>query len=649
MMNSNLKTQVQARINAITGATTLSELLQLQTQANGLGCDIALLDAQIQAKLTAMNGTTPLNDLTVGALLAQGGKGRAYYQVPFAVAKGDKLYIDAFGAVKQQKSAGNALISGSAFQNDFGQLKHMPIPERASVGGADADASGFVFQLSTGNWLIGRFYRESSSSGGSIRLVVVNSTFTQIITESRYNYTASLGVSATEAHLVGVREVSANTFRVYILAVEPSNGTYIHLAYFSLAYNTTSHAVTGASGAMVHSLSGGAQWVQKRIYLAQGDRYVSLTDSSNRIYALDLQAGTLTNYATIGTAGTGETQFDQANGTNVWGRVISAGVAMLYRADTIATQALPSNLLADGCFGTSWTVRHIGSGRWLCISSTAIKLVKFNSAYTTALIYVLDTAFQAPSSNNIATVVADGNNYTIGIGFGPSELSQVIAFTWDGAAAPTNYRADAGFRVTDRANFVWPGASSVHAMSHVVAPSQKVVCTAKADDEANLSRLMILRVDLAEYMPHETLVFATCLSAAASGQLAEVELASNTEVVGSTGVASYFGRLHQGLLTTLPVRAPRVNAGQFSYSEMSPADQALFHRRELSVPLTLAYLVLPAETRTLFGATGNISLMTPFTKSDFAASAPKYVPIATKTICAVRTGSSPTIQAQESL
>ncbi len=649
MMNSNLKTQVQARINAITGATTLSELLQLQTQASGLGCDTTLLDAQIQSRLTAMNGATPLNDLTLGALLAQGGKGRAYYQVPFAVSKGDKLYIDAFGTVKQQKSVGNALISASAFLNEFGQLNHIPIPERSSVGGNDSNASGFVFLLSTGNWLIGRFYRESSSSGGTIRLIVVNSTFTQILTETKYDYTVSLGVAATGNNLVGVREVSANTFRVYFQATEPSNGNYIHLAYFSLAYNPTSHAVTGGAGAIVHSLSGGAQWAQKRIYLAQGDRYVSLADGTNRIYALDLQTGAVTNFASIGTAGSGDTQFDQANGTNVWGRVINAGIAILYRADTIATQALPSNLQADGCFGSSWSVRHIGGGRWLCLSATAIKLVKFNAAYTTAAIYTLDTAFQAPSSLNIATIVADGNNYTVGLGFGASTLSQVIAFTWDGDTAPTNYRPDAGFRVTDRANFVWPGSSSNHSMSHLITPSQKIVCTAKSDDTSNTSRLMVLRVDLSEYMPHETSVFATCLTAASSGQLAEIELTANTEVVGSAGIASYFGKLHQGLLTTLPVRLNRVSAGRYAYSEMSPADQSLFHRRELSVPLTQAYLVLPADTRTLFAASGDIALITPFTKYEFAPAALGYVPVATRTICAVRTGSSPSIQAQESL
>lgn len=649
MMNSNLKAQVQARINAIAGATTLSELLQLQTQANGLGCDTTLLDAQIQSRLTAMNGSTPINDLTIGALLAQGGKGRAYYQVPFAVAKGDKLYIDAFGTVKQQKSAGNALISASAFTNEFGQIRHIPIPERTSVGGNDDHASGFVFLLSTGNWLIGRFYRESSSSGGTIRLMVVNSAFTQILTETKYDYTANLSVSATGANLVGVREVSANTFRVYIQATEPSNGNYIHLAYFSLAYNTTSHSVTGASGLIIHSLSGGAQWAQKRIYLTQGDRYVALTDGNNRVYVLDMQAATLTNYASIGAAGTGETQFDQAGGTNVWGRVINAGTAILYRADTIATQALPSNLQADGCFGSAWSVRHIGAGRWLCVSATALKLVKFNATYTTAAIYALDTAFQAPSSLNVATIVVDGNNYTIGIGFGTSALSQVIAFTWDGESTPTNYRADVGFRVTDRANFVWPGSSPNHSMSHVITPSQKIVCSTKVDDGSNVSRLAVLRVDLSEYMPHETSIFATCLTSAASGQLAEIELAANTEVAGAAGVASYFGKLHQGLLTILPVRSVRTSAGVYSYSEMSPADQSLFHRRESSVSLTQAFLSLPADTRTLFGANSDIALITPFTKHDLLASALKYIPIATRTVCAVRTGSSTPIQAQESL
>jgi hypothetical protein len=63
---TNLKTQVQAKIDSATGATSLEDLLILRKAADGLDCNEINLDTLITAKLNAMNSATAPEDLLIG-------------------------------------------------------------------------------------------------------------------------------------------------------------------------------------------------------------------------------------------------------------------------------------------------------------------------------------------------------------------------------------------------------------------------------------------------------------------------------------------------------------------------------------------------------------------------------------------------------
>lgn len=77
---TNLKTQVQGRIDAANSSTTLKDLLIIRKAAEGLGCNEASLDALITTALDAMSGATPLKDLLIGNkasdLVGQGFKNK---------------------------------------------------------------------------------------------------------------------------------------------------------------------------------------------------------------------------------------------------------------------------------------------------------------------------------------------------------------------------------------------------------------------------------------------------------------------------------------------------------------------------------------------------------------------------------------------
>lgn len=63
---TNLKAQLQARIDAATGATPLKDLMAIRLAASGLGCNEANLDTLVTARLNAMDASTELKDLLAG-------------------------------------------------------------------------------------------------------------------------------------------------------------------------------------------------------------------------------------------------------------------------------------------------------------------------------------------------------------------------------------------------------------------------------------------------------------------------------------------------------------------------------------------------------------------------------------------------------
>ncbi|WP_337840521.1 hypothetical protein [Rheinheimera sp.] len=83
-ITTNLKALVQARIDALTSETTITDLMLLRKAAAGLGCDESALNAKVSAALAAFDPDTPLKDLLLGSKAADAPSN--------AVSVGDAIY-----------------------------------------------------------------------------------------------------------------------------------------------------------------------------------------------------------------------------------------------------------------------------------------------------------------------------------------------------------------------------------------------------------------------------------------------------------------------------------------------------------------------------------------------------------------------------
>ena len=547
MINTNLKTQVQARIDAITGATTLSELLRIQTQANGLGCNITLLTSEIQTRLTALNGGTSLTDLTIASLLAEGKADRAYYQVPFAVSAGDKLFIDAFGQVRRRKTDYVATAAPTLFGTAFSPLTPSAIPAGAVLATSDYSTAAGAILLANGNRMILRAVRVTSPTGTQLRAVVLNPLGAVLSEQTSPEIDGAGGLLFSDQaslKIIAIREVNANVFRLYVTtAPNAGDGFNSQLAYVTLTYNNVTHAVTVAAGAAVLNRGSGVQWAAPLMTVSQTELYVPLRDSSNRLYILNTSTSTATQVTTLSNT---VTSINNGVSGGLWGLAVSSGNRLLVKVDAAISQALPANLTADGCFAATHSVELLSGRLWVSISGAGlVKLVSFTADYAGCTIY---TVGSVATSASVATILKHNDTYTVGLTSG-----SVFAFTGTGAAAPTDFQPDAGFRLTDRENFTSPFALT--GVFRRVVHNDVMVCTGAAFNSSSSARLIVLQVSPCEYMAYGTQVFATCLTAAAANGFAEVQLSSNT-VVSPDAASTYSTKAHQNLLTTLAVRGP---------------------------------------------------------------------------------------------
>lgn len=83
VVTTNLETQVQARIDGLTGSETLEDLLLLSKATEGLGVNRASLDTAIETKISALNASSPLPDL----LLAGKAAGLVPVSTPASIIK----------------------------------------------------------------------------------------------------------------------------------------------------------------------------------------------------------------------------------------------------------------------------------------------------------------------------------------------------------------------------------------------------------------------------------------------------------------------------------------------------------------------------------------------------------------------------------
>lgn len=551
MINSNLKTQVQARINAITGATTLAELLRIRQAAKGLNCDETLLNNEVTAKLNALSGATSLDDLVAAGVLTDGPAKVLHYQVPHAVMPGDDLWIDGLGLVTDRQYPYSAAASSAESVGVSGK-SNTAVTSGFRTGivgqgsGSPIDAA-FAIPLSDGNWLLGvATPLDAGTSTGGFKLYVLPSQMDRVVSSSTVELKQSATYNSQYSYAVGIREISSNVFRIYYLQALAAETSQKSLAFHTVTYNTGTKSLSSAAGSVVHTLGAGNFVGSNAIRHDFGQRYIPLSSSSENLLCLDMQNGTVTSYATPGAAGYPSTEFDESSAGNEWGVVRnSAGTPFLAKGGTSTTKSLPANLVSDGCFGAGWTIRMLEPRRFVAKRANAgvctVKLVAFDTTYDTATIWTLDSAHPDTASSVIGAVFKrlDGLYIMENNAVGPSQ------FYWDGASAPTQYR-------THRKTFKNLG----NIKAGCLQSNHKVMRSGFAETYNNTSSTLygtaFLCVNAAAFLPWAPAKIGKVLTNTAASGIAEVELYDNSRYVGDDLRTGAEAPVSQMVMTQLP-------------------------------------------------------------------------------------------------
>jgi hypothetical protein len=557
MINSNIRTQLQAKINAATAGNTLSELMLLRVAAQGLNLDETNLDTLIAPKVDAVTAAGTAVSF-VEAWRSLGLDGNVMYPTSFETQRGDILYVDPMGVAKKSKYPSGVVACTPANTANMNQNYGF-----TRLGGFNAglfSAFRAALTLSDGNHLILASYTVNANSIG-LTMSVVDSAFEAVLQDATALPLLNSVASTAYSRFIGAFETSANVFRVYYACPQATaEATGRVIGYFNLTYNTATKQVTYSAGAVILTESSGDFGVGA-IQTVQGQRYVPLKrDSNSDTYSLDMQTSTVVKYTALTGKDTTLTPFDHGSTGNEFARLVNTtdGITQLIKAGVNTVQSLPANLTSDGCFSAANTTQLIGTGMWLCYNSTTrvIKLVKFNAGYTTCDIYTVGTlAAPAPVFPLMTTLQAD--LYTVyGDGI-------AVSFRWTGTSAPTRINMNQRF-----ANVSAPPSDAVHL---VTATTQYVAQAAGITEigTPNLAAKCYIKFDKSEFLPMGAQPFAVVIEGAAGGSLSEVAL-----LVGSYKSPSITAAInavhHNGVVTTLTLAEPSLTGG---YHTGSPAPE----------------------------------------------------------------------------
>lgn len=561
MINSNLKTQVQARINAITPSTTLAELLRIRQAAKGLNCDETLLNNEVTAKLNALTGATSLDDLVSAGVLTDSPSKVLHYQVPHAVMPGDDLWIDGLGLVTDRQYPYTAMASAAEAGGDEGSASTTAVNSfNPGIVRAGNDIASFLLALSDGNWLLGVGSElDTPATIYGVKLYVISSDLSRIISSNTVELKQSASFTSQYSYAVGVREVSANSFRLYYWQAPISTGNnLVSLAFHTLSYNTSTKAFSAAAGSVVHTLATGQFKTTGTGVLRhnQGQRFTPLASSAENSLCLDMQGGTVTTYTGPGTNADAITEFDETSAGNEWGVIKnSSGAPFLAKGGTSTTKALPSNLVSDGCFGNGWTIRMLEPRRFMAKRANAgvctVKLVAFDATYDTATIWTLDSAHPDTASSVIGAAFKriDGLYIVENSAVGPSQ------FYWDGASAPTQYR-------THRKTFKNIGnikAGCLQSTHRVVRFGFAETYNASNSTQRGTA---ILCVNASAYLPWAPAKIGKALTNTAASGIAEIELYDNSRYVGDDLRTGADAPVSQMVMTNIPFDAKPYKVAQ---------------------------------------------------------------------------------------
>lgn len=552
MINSSIRTQLQAKINAATSGTTRSELMLMRVAAQGLNLDETNLDTLIGPKVdSVVAGDSAIN--FVEAWRALGLDGNVMYPTSFDTQRGDLLYVDPMGVAKKSPYPSGVVACApvaATFVNT-GSSK-WDVTRKGGFNPGSHSTLRAAFTLSDGNHLLLAGY-STGSTNASVAAVVVDSAFENVLQDTTFSPMVDADISVNSV-FIGMFEVSANVFRVYISVPgtgETSNGRKI--GYFSITYNTSTKQVSYSAGAALLTETSGT-FGSSPVKTLQGQRYVPVKlDGSVATYCLDLQTATLVKYTSLNSKATTVSPFDHGSAGNEYARVVNAtdGVTQIVKAGVNTVQSLPANLTADGCFSSANTVHLVGTGMWLCYNATTrvIKLVKFDSTYATCSIYTVGTL--AAVGGEFPLMITQQSDFFVAYGDGLA-----VSFRWTGSSAPTRINMNQRF----------PTASApISDNTHPVDASTGYVAHSAAVMGAGTPLLWskcYLKFDKAEYLPMATKAFGVVIEGATAGSLSEVALlpgSFKTPNIQSAVTAVH----HNGIMTVLEPSPPsRAGANQ---------------------------------------------------------------------------------------
>ena len=564
MINSNIRTQLQAKINAATAGNTLSELMLLRVAAQGLNLDETNLDTLIAPKVDAVTAAGTAVSF-VEAWRSLGLDGNVMYPTSFETQRGDILYVDPLGVAKKSKYPSGVVACTPTNAGNVNMSYGFTRLGGFSSGTYNVFRAALA--LSDGNHLI--LAAHLAAGEVSLNMSVVDSAFEKVLQDATALPTVNSVSDANYSVFLGAFETSANVFRVYLSGPQTQgDGNARVLGYFNLTYNTSTKQVTYSAGAAISTESNGdfrADVAQS----VQGQRYIPLSRYAADTYCLDMQTSTIVKYTALTSKLVAVSPFDHGSVGNEFARLVNTtdGITQLIKAGVNTVQSLPANLTSDGCFGSANTVQLIGTGMWLCYNPTTrvIKLVKFNAGYTTCDIYTVGTlATPTPTFPLLTTLQAD--LYTVyGDGI-------AVSFRWTGASAPTRINMNQRF-----ANGSAPPSDAVHLVTDTTQYIAQAASITKIGTPS-LAAKCYIKFDKSEFLPMGAQPFAVVIEGAAGGSLSEVALLAGS--YKSPSITSAITAVHHnGVVTTLSLAQPSM-AGASSTGNPAPEwDQELYRSR----------------------------------------------------------------------
>ncbi|MCT6700929.1 hypothetical protein [Rheinheimera sp. 4Y26] len=569
---TNLKAQVQARIDAATGATSLKDLAAIRMAAEGLGCNESNTDTLIAAKLAAMNGETLLKDMLLGRKASELPQGTVLYSAPFDVSAGDDIYIDVLGKLKKKQHPVKMAVVASGvnqYLNSSSSFRTYLNTHRGGQPGGSTDLWCFSYTLQDGNIMFGAL-TGSASTNALCHTFIVNPTDMAVLSYQAVNISYGSG-NSSNFRGVGLREVSANTFRLYFAAASSGESNPVSITFNTLTYNPATKAVTTAAGTTIQTSPGGAF---DSVSNKQGDRYV-LMHTSIYTYCLDMQNGTVNTYSGIsGVTGLSQVvQFDVDSVGYEYALVLVGATPKLLKAGVDSVLDIPANLAADGCVGTGWVKTRIGAGAYITRNQTTkvMKLVKFSADYTTCVIYTLSSNYEGTNaSNNGEAVYKKGDRYW----FIPNNLAtSAVSFLWDGVNAPTGFMVSPNVSPWDapylggRGKVVASSADTLVNMAGVITSNSGGVLAYGA---------YIQLCDAAESFSTRATKVGTAITDADANNLFELQLNAKTTFVTSSLTTDPERISHGGLVTKLekcrPQKVELMNESSAALSQSNIGD-----------------------------------------------------------------------------